>query len=178
MDRSRALRRFEVLLDIGWNEDCLYLNVWATHLSAGPKLPVIVYFHGGSNTTGYSQSDPLGPTLSRLSVVVVSANYRLGPMGFFAHPALTAESPHHSSGNYGLLDQLEALKWVRENISRVGGDPNRITVMGQSAGSVDICLLMASPMSAGLFQQVFAATTTMSLSSEAKTSGRQAPAGN
>jgi para-nitrobenzyl esterase len=138
---------------IDWNEDCLYLNVWTTHLSAGPKLPVIVYFHGGSNTTGYSQLDPLGPTLSRLGVIVVSANYRLGPMGFFAHPALTAESPHHSSGDYGLLDQLEVLKWVRENISRLGGDPYQITVMGQSAGSVDICLLMASPMSAGLFQR-------------------------
>ena len=138
---------------IGWNEDCLYLNVWTTHLSENSKLPVIVYFHGGSNTTGYSQLNPLGPTFSRLGVVVVSANYRLGPMGFFAHPALTAESPHHSSGNYGLLDQLEALKWVRENISRLGGDPNRITVMGQSAGSVDICLLMASPMSTGLFQR-------------------------
>jgi para-nitrobenzyl esterase len=97
--------------------------------------------------------DPLGPTLSRLGVIVVSANYRLGPMGFFAHPALTAESPHHSSGDYGLLDQLEVLKWVRENISLLGGDPNRITVMGQSAGSVDICLLMASPMSTGLFQR-------------------------
>jgi len=138
---------------IGWNEDCLYLNVWTTHLSPGPKLPVLVYFHGGSNTTGYSQLDPLGPTFSRLGIVVVSANYRLGPMGFFAHPALTAESPHHSSGNYGLLDQLEALKWVRKNISRLGGDPNRVTVMGQSAGSVDICLLMASQMSAGLFQR-------------------------
>ena len=89
---------------IGWNEDCLYLNVWTTQLSAGPKLPVILYFHGGSNTTGYSQLDPIGPTLSRLGVIVVSANYRLGPMGFLAHPALTAESPHHSSGNYGLLD--------------------------------------------------------------------------
>ena len=138
---------------IDWNEDCLFLNVWTVHLSASSKLPVIVYFHGGSNTTGYSQLDPLGPTLSRLGVVVVSANYRLGPMGFFAHPALTAESPHHSSGNYGLLDQMEVLKWVRENISRLGGDPSRITVMGQSAGAVDICLLMASPMSAGLFQR-------------------------
>ncbi len=138
---------------IGWNEDCLYLNVWTTQFSASAKLPVIIYFHGGSNTAGYSQMTPLGPTLSRLGVVVVSANYRLGPMGFFAHPALTAESEHHSSGNYGLLDQLQALKWVHDNISRFGGDPARVTVMAQSAGAVDICLLMASPMAAGLFQR-------------------------
>jgi para-nitrobenzyl esterase len=138
---------------IGWNEDCLYLNVWTTQFSASAKLPVIVYFHGGSNTAGYSQMTPLGPTLSRLGVLVVSANYRLGPMGFFAHPALTAESEHHSSGNYGLLDQLQALKWVHENILRFGGDPGLVTVMGQSAGAVDICLLMASPMAAGLFQR-------------------------
>jgi len=86
-------------------------------------------------------------------VIVVSANYRLGPMGFLAHPALTAESENHSSGNYGLLDQVEALKWVRENIQAFGGDPGRVTVMGQSAGAVDICLLMSSPMAAGLFQR-------------------------
>jgi para-nitrobenzyl esterase len=139
--------------NIGWDEDCLYLNVWTAEFSRQAKLPVIVYFHGGSNTAGYSQMTPLGPTLSRLGVVVVSANYRLGPMGFFAHPALTAESEHHSSGNYGLLDQLQALRWVRENISHFGGDPGRVTVMGQSAGAVDICLLMASPMAAGLFQR-------------------------
>jgi len=138
---------------IGWNEDCLYLNVWTTQLSAITKLPVIVYFHGGSNTAGYSQMTPLGPTLSRLGVIVVSANYRLGPMGFFAHPALTAESEHHSSGNYGLLDQLQALRWVHDNISHFGGDATRVTVMGQSAGAVDICLLMASPMAAGLFRR-------------------------
>jgi para-nitrobenzyl esterase len=139
--------------NIGWNEDCLYLNVWTTQFSSSAKLPVIVYFHGGSNTAGYSQMTPLGPTLSRLGVVVVSANYRLGPLGFFAHSALTVESEHHSSGNYGLLDQLQALKWVGENITRFGGDPGGVTVMGQSAGSVDICLLMASPMAAGLFQR-------------------------
>jgi para-nitrobenzyl esterase len=138
---------------IGWNEDCLYLNVWTTQFSTRAKLPVIVYFHGGSNTSGYSQMDPLGPTLSRLGVVVVSTNYRLGPLGFLAHPALTAESEHHSSGNYGLLDQLQALEWVRDNISHFGGDPSRVTVMGQSAGAVDVCLLMASPLAAGLFQR-------------------------
>lgn len=138
---------------IGWKEDCLYLNIWTTQFSRSAKLPVIVYFHGGSNTAGYSQMTPLGPALSPLGVVVVSANYRLGPMGFFAHPALTAESEHHSSGNYGLLDQLQALRWVRDNITQFGGDATRVTVMGQSAGAVDICLLMASPMAAGLFEQ-------------------------
>jgi para-nitrobenzyl esterase len=136
---------------IGWKEDCLYLNIWTSQFSRSAKLPVIVYFHGGSNTAGYSQMTPLGPALSPLGVVVVSANYRLGPMGFFAHPALTAESEHHSSGNYGLLDQLQALRWVRDNIAQFGGDATRVTVMGQSAGAVDICLLMASPMAAGLF---------------------------
>lgn len=137
---------------IGWNEDCLYLNVWTTDFSATAKLPVLVYFHGGSNTAGYSQMTPLGPTLSREGVVVVSANYRLGPFGFLALPALSRESQHHSSGNYGLLDQLQALKWVQENIEQFGGDPSRVTVMGQSAGAVDICLLMSSPMASGLFQ--------------------------
>jgi para-nitrobenzyl esterase len=141
------------LPSLPWSEDCLYLNVWTTQLAAREKLPVIVYFHGGSNTAGYSQLTPLGPALSRLGVVVVSLNYRLGPFGFLAHPTLTAESEHHSSGNYGLLDQLQALHWVRENISRFGGDPTKITVMGQSAGAVDICLLMASPLATGLFQR-------------------------
>ena len=137
---------------VGWNEDCLYLNVWTPHLSATQKLPVIVFFHGGSNISGYSQLSPLGPVFSRLGVVVVSANYRLGALGFLALPALTAESPHHSSGNYGLLDQIQALEWVRQNISQFGGDPSRVTVMGQSAGAVDVCMLMASPLAAGLFR--------------------------
>lgn len=137
---------------IGWDENCLYLNVWTTQLSENAKLPVVVYFHGGSNTGGYSQFQALGPALAPHGVVVVSANYRLGPLGFLALPALTDESKHHSSGNYGLLDQLQALRWVRENISRLGGDPSRVTVMGQSSGAVDICLLMASPLATGLFQ--------------------------
>jgi para-nitrobenzyl esterase len=135
------------------HEDCLYLNIWTTHLRPNANRPVLVYFHGGSNTQGYSQMTPLGPPLSRLGLVVVSANYRLGPFGFLAHPALTAESDHHSSGNYGLLDQLQALHWVQENIRAFGGDPDRVTVMGQSAGAVDTCLLMASPLSRGLFHR-------------------------
>jgi para-nitrobenzyl esterase len=134
------------------NEDCLYLNIWTTDVRSNANRPVLVYFHGGSNTQGYSQMTPLGPPLSEMGLVVVSANYRLGPFGFLAHPSLTAESEHHSSGNYGLLDQLQALRWVKENIRQFGGNPDRITVMGQSAGAVDICLLMTSPMSQGLFQ--------------------------
>ena len=136
-----------------WSEDCLFVNVWTTQMSARHKQPVIVFFHGGSNRAGYSQRDQLGPSLSRSGLVVVSANYRLGPLGFLAHPALTAESGHASSGNCGLLDQIQALKWVRENIARFGGDPGRITVMGQSSGGVDACLLIASPLARGLFQQ-------------------------
>jgi para-nitrobenzyl esterase len=134
------------------NEDCLYLNVWTTDLRPDAKRPVLVYFHGGSNTQGYSQMTSLGPPLSQMALVVISANYRLGPFGFLAHPALTAESQRHSSGNYGLLDQLQALRWVKENIREFGGDPDHVTVMGQSAGAVDICLLMASPLSRGLFR--------------------------
>lgn len=134
------------------HEDCLYLDVWTTAVRSNANHAVLVYFHGGSNTQGYSEMTPLGLPLSQMGLVVVSANYRLGPFGFLAHPALTAESEHHSSGNYGLLDQLQVLRWVKENIREFGGDPDRVTVMGQSAGAVDICLLMASPMSQGLFQ--------------------------
>ena len=135
------------------NEDCLYLNIWTTDVRANANRPVLVYFHGGSNTQGYSQMTPIGPPLSEMGLVVVSANYRLGPFGFLAHSALTAESEHRSSGNYGLLDQLQALRWVKENIHEFGGDPDSVTIMGQSAGAVDICLLMASPLSEGLFER-------------------------
>lgn len=137
---------------IAGNEDCLYLNIWTTDMRPNANRPVLVYFHGGSNTQGYSQMTPLGPSLSQMGLVVVSANYRLGPFGFIAHPALTAESEHHSSGNYGVLDQLQVLRWIKANARVFGGDPNRVTPMGQSAGAVDVCLLMASPMSQGLFQ--------------------------
>lgn len=141
------------LPELPWSEDCLYLNVWTPRLSPKAALPVIVWFHGGGNKAGRSEQTALGPAFSRLGVVVVSFNYRLGPFGFLAHPALTAESEHHSSGNYGLLDQLQALEWTRRNISQFGGDPNRITVVGHSAGAFDICLLMASPLATGMFQQ-------------------------
>jgi para-nitrobenzyl esterase len=139
---------------VPWSEDCLFLNIWSDRrVSTMLPQPVVVYFHGGSNTAGYSQLNPLGPALSSSGVVFVSANYRLGPFGFLAHPSLTAESAHHASGNYGLMDQIQALKWVHENIARFGGDPTQVTVMGQSAGAVDICLLMTSPQALGLFQR-------------------------
>ena len=135
------------------SEDCLYLNVWTPQFTGSAKLPVMVWIHGGGNYQGRSQDPPLGPALARLGAVVVSFNYRLGVFGFLAHPALTAESPQHSSGNYALLDQIEALKWVRANISKFGGDPEKITIFGESSGAGDACLLMASPLAAGLFHR-------------------------
>jgi para-nitrobenzyl esterase len=135
------------------NEACLYLNVWSPNLRGTAKLPVMVWIHGGGNVEGSAEWPPLGSTLAREGVVVVSLNYRLGVFGFFAYPALAAESPHHVSGNYGHLDQVEALRWVKWNISRFGGDPNDVTVFGASSGALDICNLMASPIAARLFQR-------------------------
>jgi para-nitrobenzyl esterase len=135
------------------NEAYLYLNVWSPNLRGTAKLPVMVWIHGGGNVEGSAEWSPLGSTLAREGVVVVSLNYRLGVFGFFAYPALAAESPHHVSGNYGHLDQVEALRWVKWNISRFGGDPNDVTVFGASSGALDICNLMASPIAAGLFQR-------------------------
>jgi para-nitrobenzyl esterase len=137
------------------SEDCLYLNVW---MPAGPPrnpLPVMVWLHGGANVAGSgSQSTYDGGGLVSHGVLLVTVNYRLGVFGSFSHPELTAESPHHSSGNYGLLDQLAALQWVRKNISRFGGDPDNVTLFGESAGAIDAALLMTSPLSKGLFKRV------------------------
>jgi para-nitrobenzyl esterase len=135
------------------NEGCLYLNVWTQNLHGVAKLPVMVWVHGGGNVEGAANWPPLGATLSQESVVVVTLNYRLGVFGFFTYPSLAEESPHHVSGNYGHLDQVEALRWVKRNISRFGGDPNNVTVFGASSGALDICNLMASPIAAGLFQR-------------------------
>ena len=135
------------------DEACLYLNVWTPNLRGTEKLPVMVWIHGGGNVEGSAEWPPLGSTLAREGVVVVSLNYRLGVFGFFVYPALAAESPHHVSGNYGHLDQVEALRWVKRNISRFGGDPNNVTVFGASSGALDICNLMTSPVAAGLFQR-------------------------
>ena len=144
------------LLGVGrTSEDCLYLNVWTPAAPARDKLPVMVWIHGGSFTSG-SGSMPVyaGETLARAGdVVVVTINYRLGPFGFLAHPELSKESPQGVSGNYGLLDQIAALKWVRRNIAAFGGDPRRVTAFGESAGAISILDLMASPLATGLFQR-------------------------
>lgn len=135
------------------SEDCLYLNVWTPRLNAHGKLAVMVWVHGGGNVEGSQEWPPLGGTLAAHGVVVVTINYRLGVLGYFAHPELSAESPDHVSGNYGLLDQMAALRWVKRNIAKFGGDPERVTVFGASSGSLDVCDLMASPLASGLFQR-------------------------
>ena len=137
------------------SEDCLYLNIWTP--ARARNLPVIVWIYGGGYSNG-SASMPLywGDRLARRGAVVVTIAYRLGPFGFLAHPELTAESSHHSSGNYGLLDQIAALKWVQDNIAAFGGDPSRVTVAGQSAGAMSVSILMASPLAKGLFQRAIA----------------------
>ena len=136
------------------DEDCLHLNVWTATLDRHARRPVLVWIHGGGFTLG-SGSD-LGCDGTRLAsegAVVVTLNYRCGLFGFLAHPALGRESPHGVSGNYGLLDQMAALRWVRENIEAFGGDPQRITAFGVSAGSASISLMLASPQAKGLFQR-------------------------
>jgi len=134
----------------GVSEDCLYLNVWAP--ATGSRLPVLVYFYGGGFSAGDgSEYRYDGESMARRGIVAVTVNYRLGIFGFFAHPDLTKESPHHSSGNYGLLDQHAALEWVQQNIAAFGGDPARVTIAGESAGSISVCAQMASPLSKGLF---------------------------
>jgi para-nitrobenzyl esterase len=139
--------------DPGGSEDCLSLNVWVPANHAA-KLPVMVWIYGGGFVSG-STSEPRqdGTNLARQGVVVVSMNYRLGIFGFFVHPELAKESGHNAAGNYGLLDQLEALKWVHENIAEFGGDPENVTLFGESAGSFSVSAQMASPLARGLFQK-------------------------
>jgi para-nitrobenzyl esterase len=139
------------------NENCLILNIWTPAVNESEKLPVMMFIHGGGFAHGRG-SDPMfnTPHLSKKGVVLVSINYRLSALGFLAHPTLTAESPHHSSGNYGILDQVMALKWIKENIVRFGGDPDNVTIFGQSAGGASVIALMASPLSKGLFHRAIA----------------------
>ena len=139
------------------SEDCLQLNIWTPKWPMTSRAPVMVWFHGGGNTAG-SGVEPLfnGETLARHDVVLVTANYRLGVFGFFAHPDLTKESAHHASGNYGLMDQIQALRWVQENIAKFGGNPANVTIFGESAGAADVNMLLASPLTKGLFVRVIA----------------------
>lgn len=135
----------------GMGEDCLYLNIWTPAKSGDAKLPVLVYFYGGGFIAG-DGSEPRydGESLATKGIVTVTLSYRLDILGFFSHPELTNESPHHASGNYGLLDQCAALLWVKRNIAAFGGDPNRITIGGESAGSISVSALMASPLTKDL----------------------------
>jgi para-nitrobenzyl esterase len=137
------------------SEDCLYLNVWTPQWPAKSPSAVMVWFHGGGNFAG-AASDPIfdGESLARHGVLLVTAQYRLGVFGFFAHPDLRRESPHHVSGNYGMLDQIAALRWVHDNIAKFGGDPRNVTIFGESAGSLDVNVLMTSPLCRGLFHRV------------------------
>jgi para-nitrobenzyl esterase len=139
------------------SEDCLYLNIWTKTKSNDEKLPVIVFIHGGGFSSG-SGAVPVydGEAMAKTGVVFVTINYRVGIFGFFAHPGLTAESTNHASGNYGLLDQVAALRWVSKNIQSFGGDPENITIAGQSAGAFSVNYLVASPLAKGLFHKAIA----------------------
>ena len=135
----------------GRSEDCLYLNIWTTAATTADALPVLIYFNGGGLMAG-SGSEPRydGSSIAKEGVIGVTANYREGVFGFFAHPELTAASDYKGSGNYGFLDQVAAIQWVKDNIGAFGGDPARITIVGESAGSFSVSLLMCSPLSKGL----------------------------
>lgn len=136
------------------SEDCLYLNVWAAAKKPAAPRPVMVYIYGGGFTSGAGSVAVYdGSKLAAQGVVAVDFNYRVGPFGFLATPGLTAESPHHSSGNYALLDQMAALRWVKQNIAAFGGDPHQVTIFGQSAGAFSVWLLMQSPLAEGLFER-------------------------
>lgn len=137
----------------GKSEDCLYLNVWTPSQAKGKKLAVLVYFYGGGFQAGDgSEYRYDGEALAKKGIITVTVNYRLGIFGFMAHPELTAESPHKASGNYGLMDQHAALVWVQKNIAAFGGDPSKVTIGGESAGSMSVCGQVASPLSKGLFR--------------------------
>src|SRR5437667_2736420 len=135
----------------GMSEDCLYLNVWTPAKSGKERLPVLVYFYGGGFVAGDgSEARYEGASMARKGIVALTVNYRLGVFGFLSHPELTKESPHHASGDYGLLDQNAALRWVQQNIAAFGGDPKKVTIAGESAGSVSVSAQMASPLSKDL----------------------------
>src|SRR5664279_531226 len=135
------------------SENCLYLNVWTPAKSSGERLPVMVWIYGGGFAMGATSAPAYsGEQLADHGVIVVSIAYRVGPLGFMAHPELTAEASNKVSGNYGLLDQIEGLKWVKKNISAFGGDPSKVIIFGESAGAESVSMLAASPLARGLFR--------------------------
>jgi len=137
----------------GKSEDCLYLNVWTPAKSPNDKVPVLVWIHGGGfNFGGTADLTSNGEKLAKKGVVLVSIAYRLGQLGFLVHPELSAESPNHVSGNYGLLDMIAALKWIKNNIAAFGGNPDKVTIFGESAGGIAVSMLCASPLAKGLFE--------------------------
>jgi para-nitrobenzyl esterase len=160
-----------------FDEDCLTLNVYRPALRPGEKLPVMVWIHGGAYTEGAtSQKIYDGARLASKGAVVVTINYRLGPFGFLSHPALSDESPQKSSGNYGILDQIAALRWVQQNIGLFGGDADRITIFGESAGGGSVMCLLVSPLAKGLFHRAIVQSTPEMTLPHLKTAfrGRQA----
>jgi para-nitrobenzyl esterase len=162
-------------IDANWNksaaaagkEDCLFLNVWAPQWPGSSKKPVMLWIHGGGNMGGSALGlggiePPFdGESLSRHGVVVVTIQYRLGLLGFLAHPELTAESPHRASGNYALMDIVAALQWVKQNIEKFGGDPANVTIFGQSAGGNNAGMMLVSPLSKGLFARAIEESGTV-----------------
>ncbi len=146
---------------INSSEDCLYLNVWTPASSASERLPVLVWIYGGGGVSG-STAEPIydGNAIAKKGVVVVSMNYRVNVFGWFAHPELAKESPHHTAGNYGSLDQLAGIQWVKNNIAQFGGDPSKITIWGESGGSRSVNFLAASPLLKGLVRGVIAESHT------------------
>lgn len=154
---QRALYSDMIFRSDGKSEDCLYLNVWTPAKSGKERLPVLVYFYGGGFSAGDgSEGRYDGESMAQKGIVAITVNYRLGVFGFMAHPLLTAESAHHASGNYGLMDQHAALEWVQKNIAAFGGDPKRVTIAGESAGSMSVSAQMVSPLSKGLFEGAIA----------------------
>ena len=136
------------------SEDCLYLNIWTPAKTMKEHLPVLIYFNGGGLMAGSgSEARYAGDAMARKGIISITANYREGIFGFFAHPQLSKETSYKGSGNYGFLDQVAAIQWVKDNIEAFGGDPNRITIVGESAGSMSVSALMASPLCQGLFAQ-------------------------
>lgn len=136
------------------SEDCLYLNIWTPSASSDAKLPVMMWIHGGAYMGGYSYEMEFdGEAFCRRGVILVTVTYRLGPLGFFAHPELSKRSPNKVSGNYGILDQIQALKWIKNNIAAFGGDPDNVTIFGQSAGGGSVQCLVTSPLTRGLIKR-------------------------